>query len=90
MEGADMAGETSSNGTYRKDGVDYTIDVTERDGGFFAAWTCSVCRVSGETSAAVDTREQAIGRAPARLFSDHHAENHPELLPRRQPRRRVE
>jgi proline iminopeptidase len=80
MEGADMAGETFSNGTYQKDGVDYTIDVRERDGAFFAAWTCSECGVSGENSGAVDTPEQAIGRAQARLFSDHHAANHPERV----------
>jgi hypothetical protein len=62
--------------TYERGGIKYFLTVTERHGCFYVGWRCPVCNVEGTVKDGCESQAEAIGRAQARVFSDHHVPIH--------------
>jgi hypothetical protein len=62
--------------TYERGGIAYTLAVVERDGQFYVQWKCPICEVEGTMDHGCEVPAEAIGRAQARVFSDHHVPVH--------------
>jgi hypothetical protein len=61
---------------FKRDGIGYSINVASKQGAFSATWTCNKCKVSGPPTQACERAEDAIARAQARSFSEHHFDRH--------------
>jgi hypothetical protein len=59
-----------------RDGITYSIAVSTSHGAYFATWTCTKCKVSGGPTHDCDSAEDAIARAQALSFSEHHFDRH--------------
>jgi hypothetical protein len=62
--------------TYERGGITYTFAVTAEQGSFCIAWTCPVCESAGSVKLRCESSNEAIGRAQACIFSDHHVPVH--------------
>ena len=62
--------------TYERGGIAYTLAVVERNGQYYVQWHCPACDAQGETDKGCELPTEAIGRAQARVFSDHHVPVH--------------
>jgi hypothetical protein len=65
--------------TYERDGIQYVTRVEETSEGFRAVWRCRKCRKGGKLEHCRSEAE-AVGRAHAELFVDHHIPIH--VIPR--------
>jgi hypothetical protein len=61
---------------FTRDGIAYTVVVYHVQGAYFASWTCTKCKVTGGPTHDCDNAEDAIARAQARAFSEHHFDRH--------------
>jgi hypothetical protein len=62
--------------TYVYDGITYVISLYEGDHRFHSAWTCTVCRKTGDLPDLFWTAEDAIARAKEVAVAEHHAVVH--------------
>ena len=61
---------------YERGDIAYVLTVIERNGRFFVEWKCPVCGVHRASDQGCEFASEALGRAQARLFSDHHVPVH--------------
>jgi hypothetical protein len=62
--------------SFTRDGISYSIAVSTSQGAYFATWTCTKCKVTGVPTHECESTEEAIARAQARSFSEHHLDRH--------------
>jgi hypothetical protein len=62
--------------TFERGGIAYSLAVVERDGQFYVQWHCPACNAEEVIPRGCHAPEEAIGRAQARVFSDHHVPVH--------------
>ena len=58
--------------TFERGGIVYRLTVSERDGCFHVRWKCSACGAAGEMKGGHDSSSEALGRAQAHVWMDHH------------------
>lgn len=63
------------------DNVAYDVWVDYNEGGFWGHYRCLRCGVDGTLRGRCDSPTEAIGRASARAFTEHHVPKHG-LIPR--------
>ncbi|HZZ29551.1 MAG TPA: hypothetical protein VFE46_16260 [Pirellulales bacterium] len=58
-----------------RDGIDYSISVYRRLGGFFAFWECKQCANQGSPTEPLLDRDTAIGKCEEKI-EEHHGQYH--------------
>jgi hypothetical protein len=61
---------------YTLDGIAYSVTVSGAHGAYYATWSCMKCKVRGGPTHVSSSAEDAVGRAQARAFSEHHFDCH--------------
>ena len=62
--------------TYERGGIAYTLAVVEHEGCLYVRWKCPVCNAERETLRGCYDPDEALGRAQARVFCEHHIPVH--------------
>ena len=62
--------------TYERDGIAYVISLYERDHRYHASWTCPVCKSTNGLPDLFWSAAEAMGRAKAVAFTEHHVPVH--------------
>jgi hypothetical protein len=61
---------------YERGGIVYKLTVSEREGCFHVRWKCPACGATGEVKGGHDSTSEALGRAQAHVWVDHHIPVH--------------
>jgi hypothetical protein len=62
--------------TFEWGGIAYTLAIVKHNGQFYAQWHCPTCNAEDVVPKPCHAPAEAIGRAQARVFSDHHVPVH--------------